>query len=191
MKQKIFFLIPAALLALAPLEAHSGPIVDKATEAERLLDNNDPAGALDAIRSALDDVWARMPLTISNVTLVDSAEGYGVYAPKIGDVYKPGEPVRIYAELAGYALGRNNVGGSEFGVDVDIELKNSDGKTVWSAKGVMKIRQPVRTFNKEFFLKLDLNLTSAPPGRYTATYTVKDAYSDKTASFDIAFELTK
>jgi len=189
MRHASLVLAPAILLALSPLQSLAGPIVDTATEAERLLEANDPAGAMNAIRSAYDEVWAKMPLTASNVTQIDSADGFGVYAPRASDVYKPGEPIAVYVELAGYALGRNNTGGSEIGADVDIELKNAAGKMVWSGKGIMKARQQVRAFNKEFFLKLDLKLNGAPPGRYVATYAVKDAYSNKTTSFDVSFEI--
>lgn len=167
----------------------AGPVVDKATEAERMLEANDPAAAYAAIHGAFDEVWAKMPLTISNVALIDSVEGFGVYAPRDSDKYPSGVPVTSYAEVAGYAVGKNNTGGNEIGLDVDIVLKTAEGKKIWSGKGIMKSRQQIRAFAKEFFLRIDLNLANAPAGRYVATYTVSDVHSDKTASFDVGFEL--
>lgn len=183
--------MPLSLIAFAAAQAQGGPIVDKASEAERLLDSNDASGAFDAIKAAFDEVWARMPLTVLNVTLIDSAAGFGNYIAKDGDVFKVGQPLVVYAELAGYALGTNSTGGNEIGIDVDIDLKNLAGATIWSGEGIMKVRQPVKVFNKEFFMKMSLNLDGAPRDRYLATFKVKDVNSDKTTSFDVAFELAQ
>lgn len=186
-----FALVVLMTSSLMGVPAMAGPIVDKATEAERLLQAQDAAGALSAINQAVDEVWRAMPLTVTKAALVDSAVGYGIYAEKDGKAYKSGEKILVYAEVVGYQIGSNQLGGKEIAIDVDLGLKDATGETVFSQDGMMKLRQPVRYFNKEFFLKLDLNFTGAPAGDYTAVITLNDRSSGKSASFDMPFTIAQ
>jgi hypothetical protein len=185
------FLAALAVVSLVSSGVCAGPIADKGAEADRLLENGEPLAALDALNAAVEAVWLEMPLTVRNVHHVKTAVGYGVYAPRDNNVYKPGETVLIYAEVLGQTLGESEVGGKEIGIDVDIVLTNGAGKKVFSGKGIVKLRMPVRYLNKEFMLKMDLTFNGAPTDKYVAALTVRDVHSEKSTGIDVAFEIAE
>lgn len=180
-----------AMAFLAVSNAHAGFVADKGAEAEKLVENGDPLAAVDALNAAIEAVWRDMPLTVRNLRHVKSAMGYGVYAERADNVYKSNETVLLYAELLGQMLGESDLGDKEVGIDIDLVLTNGSGKRVFSGKGIVKLRQPVRYLNKEFMLKIDLTFNGAPADKYVAALTARDVHSDKTTSFDVAFEIVE
>jgi hypothetical protein len=185
------FLAALAVASLVATGVGAGPMADRGAEADRLLENGEPLAALDALNAAVEAVWLEMPLTVRNVHHVKTAVGYGVYAPRGNNVYRSSEKIFLYAELLGQTLGESELGGKEIGIDVDIVLTNGAGKKVFSGKGIVKMRQPVRYLNKEFMLKIDLTFNGAPPDKYVAALTVRDVHSEKSTVIDVPFEIVE
>jgi len=176
-------------LLLASSASNAGPIADKAAEAERLLEAGDSLGAVAALDAAVEVAWAAMPLTVRNVQHVTQATGYGVYVPRDSNVYKSGEKLFLYAEILGYQIGQDPIGNKLISTDLGIKLKDDAGKTLVSVDRGFNFSQAVRVFNKEFFFNVDLNFTGAPPGNYVAEMTVTDRASNKSAVFDVPFQI--
>ena len=190
MSSKVFF--AAALLAAAIAgPSHAGPIADKGREAETLAGSGDPLKAFEALDAAAEQIWNEMPLTIRKVLLVESAEGYGIYAPRESSVYKSGESIRIYTEPVGFGYGRTALGGYEVAFDVDFAVTDESGEEVLNEEDFLAFAMPLRYRNREFQLTLAVNLDGAPAGRYTGTFLMKDKHSEKTASFSVPFEISE
>ena len=182
----------AAFLACALFSTSvlAGPVADHGKRAEELA-STDPLAALAELDKAVDRVWSASPLLVKKVALVDSAEGYGIYVERQGQVYKPGEPIRIYIEPVGFAYGRNSVGGSEIAIAVDFALLDKSGEELLAKEDFAAFVTPVRYRNREFQMSLTANLSGLPEGDYVGRFKLRDRHSDKSAAFDIDFTIAQ
>lgn len=182
--------IPALFLAVAiAAPAHAGTIADKGAEAESLLDAGDSVGAVEALDQAMEEIWQRSPLVFRKAMFVNDASGFGLYQPRESSVFKPGEPLVVYAEPIGFAYGQNAVGGTEISLITDFALTDPDGKQLFAKEDFLPVNLPVRYHNREFQMKLTVNLTGLPAGSYIAKFHVRDRNSDKAGDFDLPFEV--
>lgn len=184
-------LLVLAMTGAATAMAMAGPLAERAAEAERLTAAGNPLAAIDALDSAIQHVWAQMPLTVRKALLVDSVGGYGIYAERESAVYRPGETILIYAEPVGFGYGRDALGTLQIAFDVDLALDDGTGREVLSRKDFIALETPVRYRNREFHVNMSLNLTGAPPDRYVAHFLLKDRHSDKTATVSVPFEIAE
>lgn len=185
--------LASGLLTTAMLvpTARAGAIADAGARAETLMDQGKTLEAIDALDSAMEEIWRRSPLILRKALLVDSSNGFGIYQPRESNVFRPGEKLRIYVEPVGYAYGKNDLGGLEIAFDVDLKIRNEAGKQIFSRDNLFHLAQPVRYHNREFYLSLTLTLDGLKAGRYTGLFHVKDRHSDKTADFEIPFEIAE
>ncbi|MER8374646.1 hypothetical protein [Mesorhizobium sp. M1406] len=183
--------IMAILMALAfstPC-AFAGEITDRATEAEKLLQSGDGAGALDKFRGAEEALWQAMPLAVQNVKQVDSASGFGIYSERANRIYKPGEKIVLYMEPVGYGYGSDGLGNSMIALSVDITVVSAAGETLGTSEKVGRVQVASRSHNRELFFKLDLSLDGLPPGKYRCDFLMHDENSNKTAPFTTDIEI--
>ncbi len=172
--------------------AWAGPIVEKATEAEGLLEAGNAPAALDRLQEAMEIAWDASPLIVRKALFVESSSGYGLYVERsAASTFKPGEKLLVYVEPAGYGYGRSAVGGLTIGFDVDFELKDLNGKTLFSKDEFLAIGSPVRYRNREFYLNMTVNLTGLKPGNYVSEFRLRDQNSDKTADFQLRFSVAE
>jgi hypothetical protein len=183
--------ILAILLAVAisMSAAFAGEISDRATEAEKLLQAGDGAGALEKFRSAEDALWQAMPLAVRNVTQIDTASGFGVYSERANHIYKPGEKIVLYMEPVGYGYGTDGLGNSMVALSVDIAVVSAAGESLGTMEKVGRIQLASRSHNRELFFKLDLSLGGLPPGKYRCDFVMHDENSNKTAPFTTDIEI--
>ena len=139
---------------------------------------------------ALDAAWEKAPLTIREVHFVNGdPAGYGVYDARPDAKFKPGEQLVVYAEPVGYAWKANAGGSFTFGFDIDLALKAADGTELSSKANFGHLAMTSRAKNREFFLKLTLDVTGAEPGNYILEYKVRDIASDKSTVISLPFSL--
>lgn len=169
--------------------AAAGSIASKGVEAEKHVESGNPLAAIESLDSAIAEIWDAMPLTIRKAVKIDSATGYGVYAEREEPLYRNGEQVLVYVEPVGFAYGRGPLGERMISLGVDLAILDAGGEKVFGKEDLMRLELPVRYRNREFFLTLNINLETAPPGEYTGRFLLKDKHSDKTAEFDIPFEI--
>jgi len=176
--------------ALFSTAAFAGPVADHGQRAEELA-GTDPLAALAELDKAVEAVWSASPLLVKKAVLVDSADGYGIYAERDGQTYKPGEPIRIYIEPVGFAYGRNSVGGSEIAIAVDFKLLDKGGEELLAKEDFAQFVTPVRYRNREFQMSLTANLSGLPEGDFVGRFRLRDKHSDKAADFDIDFTIAE
>ncbi len=183
----------AALVAAAmlPAVAWAGPAVDAAARSENLLNDGKPLQAWSAMQDAVDAVWSRMPLTIGKALFViGDPQGYGMYNPRENNVFKAGDPMVIYMEPIGF--GHRLVNGiHQIALDVDLVLTDRKGKELLSREGFGKFELNSRRKNREFFLKITLNLKGAPPGDYVLVLPVRDRVRNAKATVSLPFSIMK
>jgi len=143
---------------------------------------------LNKAQSAVDDVWAKTPLTFSRAFFVsDPPVGYGIYNARRDGPFKAGEKLIVYAEPVGYGWKDKGDGTFDFGFDVDLALKSPEGAVLSEQKGFAHLPLNSHARNHEFMLTLTLDLNGAPPGKYVLEYTVHDIASDKSAVISLPF----
>jgi len=179
----------AAVLALTSGAALAGPIVDHATRAEALLDGGDATAAADALDKAMEEIWKRSPLAFRKALFVVDSSGFGIYQERESNVFQQGEPLVVYAEPIGFAYGRNAIGGSEISLVADFVLTDQNNNELFSQDDFLSVALPVRYHNREFQIKMTVNLTGLPPGSYIAKFHVRDKHSDKSGDFELPFEV--
>lgn len=180
-----------AMLALTAGTAYSGPITDHATDAEALLDEGDPVAAVEALDKAMEEIWNQSPLVFRKVLFVEDLSGFGLYRERQSEVFKPGEPLVVYAEPIGFAYGRNNAGGTEISLIADFVLTDLDNKELFVKDDFLNVTLPVRYHNREFQIKMTVNLSGLPVGKYVAKFHMRDKYSDKSGDFEMPFEIAE
>lgn len=183
--------ILAVLLALAisAPAAFAGEISDRAAEAEKALLAGDGAGALEKFRSAEDALWQAMPLGVLNVKHITAASGFGAYAERPNNVYKPGEEIVLYMEPVGYGYGSDGLGNNQIALYVDLTVLSQSGEKLGSVEKLGRIQLATRSHNRELFFKLNVSLDGVPPGKYRADFLMHDENSQKTAPFTTDFEI--
>lgn len=145
--------------------------------------------ALDAAQAQVDSVWEQTPLTFRKALFADKIDAFGVYEPKQGAVFSPGEQIVVYAEPVGYGYQSNDDGTYSFGFDFDLVVKTEDGQIMGGQEKFARTELKSRVQNKEFLVTLTLSLDGAPAGNYVLEYLAHDIASDETATISLPFTL--
>jgi hypothetical protein len=147
---------------------------------------------IDRRDAAVVEAWKATPLTLRRAFFTtEHPTGFGQYAERPNNVFKPGEKLISYAEPVGY--GWKDIGDGEtiFGFKVDLTIKNADGKILNEQKDFADLSLKSHAHNREFDVVLTLNLTGVKPGDYMVEYTLHDIASDKTGSFTLPFKIAE
>ena len=145
-------------------------------------------GTYFAVREGLAAVWDDLPLTAYNVTLVsETPRGFGQYERRAGKAFRPDEPVIVYAELYGYAVGLPANGGYLRGLTADLALLDSSGAVRANQVGFWSDSQRFTVRPLEMHLSFSATLSAFEPGDYTLRFTVRDGEAD--TSFDVPITL--
>lgn len=150
----------------------------------------DPMDDLVKAQNAAYEAWAKVPLTEQKVAFISGpSEGYGMYTERDGNVFKPGEPIITYVEPIGFGWKELPKDMYEINLVVDFAVATEDGTIIGGQKGFSKTVFQSHVANTELKLDLTLNLSNAPAGKYTVTYTIHDMSADQSSSFDQTFEI--
>jgi hypothetical protein len=164
--------------------AAAGPAVDAAQRAEALAAEGKTVEALDVLDEGVDALWQAIPLSFRSVALVESASGYGLYDERSDDAFAPDDALTVYVEPVGYGYGAG-----EIGFAADLALQNDTGQTLTETEDLFAISAPAAEGKREFYMTLSFSVPFLRPGDYTAVFTVRDANSDKTGTFEVPFEI--
>ena len=180
----------AVLVSTMPFIARAGEVADLAAKAEQLLQQGKPVAAYEALDAAMDRLWERMPLTVRKAMfVVGKPGGFGIYNPRENAVFKPGEPLIVYLELAGF--GHKPLSGAyEISITGDAAIADASGeKILANMPDFLKNRMISRRKNREYIAHLTITLSGAPAGRYQLLLTLKDKVSGKTTQVRLPFEI--
>ncbi|HEY9013019.1 MAG TPA: hypothetical protein VIN06_18590 [Devosia sp.] len=155
-----------------------------------------PASAqtLDALVAAEQQVaaaWDALPLTFRKTLFATGIEAYGVYTPKDGSTFAPGEQIVVYAEPVGYGYRTNADGTFGFGFNFDLVVKTKDGEIVAGKDQFATFELTSNAQNREFLVSLTLTLNEAPAGDYVLEYLAHDIASDETATISMPFTISE
>lgn len=171
--------------------AHAENLVDMAKRAESDAKAGKNLEAYDAIRKAALQVWTSGPLLFRKAIFVTKAPGgFGVYDPRPDSVFKPGEKLFIYVEPVGFTWKEKN-GLNHAQIVADLVLKGSEGTVLGQQEGFGTFTFDSRDETMEVMTALTIDFTEAPPGKYAAELKFTDKLGDKSATFELPFEIKK
>ncbi len=168
---------------------YAGPVVDEAARAEGLVLEKKYTDSILAMDAAMDKLWNVIPLTFVDFHFVTKRPtGYGNYEPRPNTVFKAGEDMIVYVELAGFEYRRD---GKHFTsqMSIDMEIRSRDGKVLGEQKDFLKLSQRSRVPGREYFAVIIYNFATIPNGKYALRTFVTDKHADDRAWFQMEFEV--
>lgn len=184
----------ACLLALGAsvgfgsgVSAQSVQDLAKQAEADAKSDKN--LEAYNTIRKAALKIWESGPLLFREARFVKSSPtGYGIYDPRPDNVFKPGEKLFIYVEPVGFTW-KDQGALNHAELVSDLVLKDSEGTVLGEQAGFGTFTFDSRDQNMEVMTALTIDFTEAPAGKYIAQLKFTDKLGNKSASFELPFEI--
>jgi len=149
------------------------------------IEGKDYFKAYESLRSFIKIFWEKSPLLLNNVRFVkDDDNTFGIYEPKDGNSFSPGEPVYLYMEPVGYKFKKNPKGFYEFGFTGNFTLEDENGKILGGQKNFANLNFKSWRFNTEIALTFTYTFTGLDKGKYKVVTNVKDALSKKNATIE-------
>jgi hypothetical protein len=169
--------------------AMAGPIEDLARESEAQAKAGRHIEAIETLRRALNVLTDNGPLALRRVQFIaDRPGGFGIYRPRANNVFKPGEPLIVYAEPIG--IGWKTEGGVNRSLIVtDFEIRSPDGKVLGGQKEFGRFEFASHDRNHEIMTHLTITLSGAPRGSYVFAATYRDQVNNKSATLELPFEI--
>jgi hypothetical protein len=182
-------IVALAVLAGALVSALAGEVEDLAREAEAEAKAGDTLAAVETLRRAIGAVMAQGPLTLRRVQFIaEPPKGFGIYKPRADNVFKPGEPLIIYAEPIGMGWKTEN-GVNRALVAADFEIRTPDGKILGGQKDFGRFEFMSQEQNQEIMTHLTIRVSGAPAGNYVFAATYRDQVNGKAANLTLPFEI--
>jgi hypothetical protein len=170
----------AAVLVMAAIPtAAAGDVTDLAREAERLLAEDEPTTAFDAMDAAVDVFWRAAPLIIEDARF--DPEGDATFAPaaRVGILLRP----------LGYGFDETD-GNFRISLDTDVEIRSPGGLILAKSEDFARLEWTGATRNRTFTARISIDMPDLKPGDYELRLTVTDAVSEKTANITLPFSIT-
>jgi hypothetical protein len=147
--------------------------------------------AYDTMRKATLGMWSAGPLLFRKALFVTaSPDGFGIYDPRPDSVFKQGEKLIIYVEPVGFEWEPKD-GLNHARLVVDLVLKDGEGTVVGEQESFGTFTFDSREQNMEIMAALTIDFTEAPAGKYAAELKFNDKVGEKSASFELPFEIAE
>lgn len=177
---------------LLALPAGATELTDFAAKIDTTMEGGDWVTSIITAHEVLNLVWTKVPMGFSAVVLTSSdASGFGVFSARETNIFKPDEPILIYAEPYGFGYGDVSPGIYQIAFDVDLAVKSETGNLLAELPDIMELSLNSRRRNKEFHASITYTLTGAGPGNYVLETTLRDRNSSKSARFQTAIEIVE
>jgi hypothetical protein len=169
--------------------ALAGEIEDLARAAEAKANAGQFVEAVETLRGALASLMARGPLALRRVQFItELPKGFGLYQPRANSVFRPGEPLIVYAEPVG--MGWRTEGDVHHAhVVTDFEIRTSEGRVLGGQKEFGRFQFDSRDRNQEVMTHLTIRLSGAQRGSYVFSATYRDQVNGKSATLELPFEI--
>lgn len=181
----------AGILLLCGLAgAAAGEIADLARDAETKLQAKQPIQAIESLDRALRLAHEQAAFAFRKAIFVaEQPTGFGIYRVRADNVFKSGEPLIAYVEPVGVGWTKQPDGTFQSLITVDFEIRSPEGKVLTGKKDFGRFAFASHEQNTEIFTHVTLNLTNAPAGKYVLGVIYHDKIKDKSATFDLPFEV--
>jgi len=178
-----------AFLAGSLATAFAGEVENLAREAEAQAQAGKHIEAVETLRRATGLLAAQGPLALRRVQFIaERPKGFGIYKPRANNVFKPGEPLIIYAEPIGMGWKAAD-GVNRALVAADFEIRTPDGKILGGQKNFGRFEFNSHDQNQEIMTHLTIRLSGAPAGDYIFAATYRDQINGKSANLTLPFEI--
>ena len=186
----------AVVFALAVLagahfagSAHAEELTDLAKQAESDAKAGKHLDAYDAMRKATLKEWEAAPLLFrKSLFVAGEPGGFGIYNPRPDNVFKQGEKLVIYAEPVGFAWQAKD-GLNHALLVADLVVKDDEGTVVAQQEGFGTFTFNSHEQNMEVTSVLTVDFGGALAGKYIVELKFNDKLGDKSASFELPFEI--
>jgi hypothetical protein len=169
--------------------AYAQDLTDLAKQAAGEAKDGKNREAYDTIRKATLKVWQDGPLLFRKAIFVSKEPaGFGIYDPRPDNKFAPGEKLVIYVEPVGFTW-KEQDGLKRAQLVADLVLKDGEGTVVGQQEGFGTFTFDSREENMEVMTALTIDFTEAPAGKYVAELKFNDKLGDKSATFDLPFEI--
>jgi hypothetical protein len=193
-KKRVEIMVIRTIIALVlwagfMVPLHAGEIEDLARQAEKQANAGRHLEAVATLRRAINVLTDKGPLALRRVQFItEIPRGFGIYQPRGNNVFRPGEPLIVYAEPVG--VGWKAEGDVNRSLIVtDFEIRTPNGKVLGGQKEFGKFEFNSRDRNHEIMSHLTITLTGAPVGSYVLTATYRDLINGKSAMLELPFEI--
>ncbi len=188
MKHAVFALAVLAGAYFAG-SAHAEELTDLAKQAESDAKAGKHLEAYDAMRKATLKEWQAAPLLFrKSLFVAGEPGGFGIYNPRPDNVFKQGEKLVIYAEPVGFDWQPKD-GLNHALLVADLVVKDGEGTVVAQQEGFGTFTFNSHDQNMEVMSVLTVDFGGAPVGKYIAELKFNDKLGDKSASFELPFEI--
>ncbi len=181
--------IALAVLAGLMIPIHAGEIEDLGRKAEKQANAGQHLEAVETLRRAYNVLTAKGPLVLRRVQFItEPPQGMGIYQPRASNVFRPGEPLIVYAEPVGLAW-KTEGAINRAQVATDFAVRTSDGKILGGQREFGKFEFNSREHNHDIMTHLTITINGAPPASYVLMTTYRDLVSGKSATLELPFEI--
>jgi hypothetical protein len=182
-------IITLAVLAGLINPLHAGEIEDLGRKAEKQANAGQHLEAVETLRRAVDVLTTKGPLVLRRVQFItEPPRGFGIYQSRASNVFRPGEPLIVYAEPVGLAW-KTEGAINRAQVATDFEIRTPDGKILGGQKEFGKFEFSSRERSHDIMTHVTITLNGAPSGSYVLTATYRDLVSGKLATLELPFEI--
>ena len=174
----------AGIIMALTLPVSATELLDRAKDAENFADNGKSVDAILAMDAAVGKLWDKLPLTFIEALFVNERPtSYGGYVPRKDNVFRSGQDMILYTELAGFGYGRD---GDHFiiSLNADMEVHSAEGKVLAKREDFLKFNNRSRVPNREYFAVFVYNFDGIAPGNYTIRTQLRDQNSDRVSHVD-------
>lgn len=147
------------------------------------------AQSLDRLRAAEQHLQATARLELRSLAFCDKIEGFGAYHPFENDVFRPGQPVLLYAEVRNFKTDVTAAGRYRTSLKSTIEIiKSGDESELIERRHFESTEDQSRSPRTDYFhsYKLDLPL-HITPGSYALRLSLEDELSGKIGTSTVEF----
>ena len=146
----------------------------------------------DAARRSIEEASLALaniaPLRLSQVHLLSKpAQGYGQFTIRQDNVFKSGDPIRIYLEPENFNSRKTT--DWQIHLVTDLALANAQGAELKKLPDFLVARINSQSPNRDIKLELVINIPGIPSGKYQIIIDVRDEIAKETARTRIGFEI--
>jgi hypothetical protein len=160
-----------------PPSGESGSALTSLDRAQAAHSVGDNVTAVLSIWDALESVWNMMgEMGIRNAAFIlEEPEYFGIYEPKQGQDFQPGERIILYCEPFGYTMRKEADGTYTNSLSWSFKILDQAGNVLGGQDNIGPYTHGgYRTFTTEKMLALTINLNQFPPGSYMLSVIIAD-----------------